>query len=126
MSNTDKAFRAARILDQYQLLTGTESDNTIRDLLTDLMHFRNHISDDFETDIHCARIHFEEDLLQTKIEKAPDVCPDCMSAQVEGKSIDIEGLTARQKCYCLNCEAQWEDVYRYDQTVRIETGEKSD
>jgi hypothetical protein len=39
-------------------------------------------------------------------------CPVCGSWQVEGNSApEVEGNSAHQKVYCLQCEASWVDIY---------------
>ena len=38
-------------------------------------------------------------------------CPVCKGNQVEGDSVDIDGNEARQAVSCLDCDADWIDVY---------------
>lgn len=39
-------------------------------------------------------------------------CPICDSGSIEGGSIDVSGLNAYQAVYCLDCGAEWTDIYR--------------
>lgn len=39
------------------------------------------------------------------------VCPLCRSDQIEGGSVDIDGTLALQKVCCLDCNANWVDIY---------------
>ena len=41
-------------------------------------------------------------------------CPACGSIELEGRSINIEGGSARQGMCCLDCGAFWEDVYKLE------------
>lgn len=44
-------------------------------------------------------------------EASGGVCPYCGSENIEGGSIDIQGKTAQQEVSCLECGAEWNDVY---------------
>ncbi|MGR5347467.1 hypothetical protein [Vibrio mediterranei] len=55
---------------------------------------------------------------------AANLCPVCQSAEIEGKSVDIEGKTAVQQCFCHDCEATWEDTYQLS-GVRVFAQEKA-
>lgn len=39
-------------------------------------------------------------------------CPFCKSSDIDGESVNIDGKTAIQDIGCLNCGAQWTDVYK--------------
>ena len=41
-------------------------------------------------------------------------CPECMSIQLDGGPVRIEGSLAYQHCTCLKCGNRWEDYYRYE------------
>lgn len=44
--------------------------------------------------------------------EAPGECPFCESTNIEGGSIDIEGDICVQPIHCMNCDGQWNDIYR--------------
>ena len=46
------------------------------------------------------------------VAKGGGVCPKCGSDQVERDAVDVDGPSASQKVWCLNCDAEWRDVYQ--------------
>ena len=38
-------------------------------------------------------------------------CPNCRSEQIEGDSVDFDGPHCTQRMRCLECHADWTDVY---------------
>ncbi|MCK5607650.1 hypothetical protein KAR91_37545 [Candidatus Pacearchaeota archaeon] len=46
------------------------------------------------------------------VEKGDSSCPVCGSVEVEGGSVDIDGVIACQYVHCKDCESEWQDMYR--------------
>jgi len=40
-----------------------------------------------------------------------NVCPSCESRRIEGEHVEAEGATASQSVQCLDCGANWKDLY---------------
>ena len=40
------------------------------------------------------------------------VCPACGSPEIEGDSVDFEGPSIFQECWCLDCNQAWVDEYK--------------
>jgi hypothetical protein len=57
--NGDRAEWAAAALRHFQCVTGTDYDDTLTDLLCDLMHWADRNTGDFEADLSRARMHYE-------------------------------------------------------------------
>jgi transposase-like protein len=47
-------------------------------------------------------------------------CPICESGNMEGGSIDVNGTSAMQSILCLDCDAEWTDIY-YLKAIEIES-----
>jgi len=41
----------------------------------------------------------------------PGFCPFCQSPQIQGSDFEVAGSECTQEMTCLECEAQWYDVY---------------
>lgn len=41
----------------------------------------------------------------------PDKCPACDCTNIVGGFVAIEGRTAKQDCYCDECEHEWQNSY---------------
>jgi hypothetical protein len=57
--NDDRAEWAAAALRHFQCTTGTDYDDAIVDLLSDLMHWCDRNELDFEASMSIARMHYE-------------------------------------------------------------------
>lgn len=55
------------------------------------------------------------------VSKGGGGCPSCNSTQIEGGSIEVEGSTASQGVRCLDCNANWNDVYALAGYAELET-----
>jgi NTP pyrophosphatase (non-canonical NTP hydrolase) len=60
--NRDRANRASDVLDYLASTYTHDSEEALLDLLTDLMHYCNQSSQDFDVAISRARQRFEEEL----------------------------------------------------------------
>ena len=38
-------------------------------------------------------------------------CPVCQSTRFDGGPVEIDGATASQEIWCMNCGASWNDTY---------------
>jgi mannose-1-phosphate guanylyltransferase len=54
------------------------------------------------------------------IQNGAGECPECGSGDIEGDSVDIVMMQATQQVSCINCDAEWEDVYELS-SLRIIT-----
>ena len=61
-SNARLGLRAAKALKCYCEIPGTDPENAVTDLLTDLMHLSDIERVDFETMLRLARSHHEAEL----------------------------------------------------------------
>ena len=51
-----------------------------------------------------------------------EACPICMSKDIQGGNIQIEGKEAWQPVSCLTCGAGWTEVYEANIRIDIERG----
>ncbi len=58
-SNDDRSAWAASALAQFMLVTGTEYEDALGDLLADLMHWADRRHQDFNEALDCARQHYD-------------------------------------------------------------------
>ena len=65
VTNKDRAEWAAAALRHYQSMTGTDWEDSLGDLLCDLMHFANAYNFDFKAAVVCASGHYIEELYET-------------------------------------------------------------
>lgn len=38
-------------------------------------------------------------------------CPYCLSNSIEAGAIEVQGASAHQSTYCLECNEEWQDIY---------------
>jgi hypothetical protein len=57
--NDDRAEWAGAAIRHFQCTTGTDWEDTVADLLCDLMHFCDRESFDFQKELDRARMHYE-------------------------------------------------------------------
>jgi hypothetical protein len=57
--NTDRAAWAAAALQEFQRITGTDDEDSVADLLCDLMHWCDRDDVDFDAALSSARMHYE-------------------------------------------------------------------
>lgn len=50
-------------------------------------------------------------------------CPICGSDQIEGGPVDIQGAYAVQEVGCIECGAQWDDLYNLTGFINLENGD---
>ena len=48
-----------------------------------------------------------------KDEPNPETCPGCGGHDIDGESIDIEGIYVTQVVSCIDCDAEWSDTYKF-------------
>ncbi len=72
-TNHDRAQRAAAALRHFQSLTGTDNEDSLCDLLCDLMHFADFNFDafdlhgfDFDAELARTRDHYQEEKAETR------------------------------------------------------------
>jgi hypothetical protein len=65
VTNKDRAEWAAAALRHYQSITGTDREDSLGDLLCDLMHFANTNNFDFKAAVIRASGHYIEELYET-------------------------------------------------------------
>lgn len=70
-----------------------------------------------EVDRRCSADNMELDDLCAVPMRHVGRCPVCGFDQTEGKSVDIDGGTATQECYCLKCDAKWYNTYTLRETT---------
>lgn len=46
------------------------------------------------------------------LENGTGCCPYCLSGDISGKSIEVDGTECRQEVTCLDCRRTWIDVYK--------------
>lgn len=54
------------------------------------------------------------------------ICPVCESTNLSGCGVDIEEGIATQAVMCLDCDADWTDVYHLKGYRSLDTGEDDD
>ncbi len=54
----------------------------------------------------------------------PSRCVFCGSDQLEGDAITVENGTCRQPMRCLECGANWDDVYTLTTAYNLNSGEE--
>lgn len=57
------------------------------------------------------------------VQQSGSICPYCLSEDITGNSIDIDGSTATQEVGCNMCNATWQDVYQLKTFYPNEAGE---
>jgi len=59
--NDKRAFWAEAALLVFQILTGTDLEDSVCDLIADLMHWRDRNGMTFDNELRRARYHYEEE-----------------------------------------------------------------
>lgn len=49
----------------------------------------------------------------------PNLCPYCKGDDVQGGFVEIDGKQASQNVLCVDCHAEWRDVYVLSTVVEI-------
>lgn len=57
--------------------------------------------------------------VQDYIQQGGGFCPTCRSEQIEGDSVDFDGPNCIQRMRCLDCDAEWSDIYVLSRTVAL-------
>ena len=50
-------------------------------------------------------------------------CPVCQSTRFDGGPVEIDGATASQEIWCMNCGASWNDTYTLTGYTGLDTSE---
>ena len=50
-------------------------------------------------------------------------CPVCQSTRFDGAPVEIDGATASQEIWCMNCGASWNDTYTLTGYTGLDTSE---
>ena len=50
-------------------------------------------------------------------------CPVCQCTHFDGGSVEIDGATASQEIWCMNCGASWTDTYTLTGYTDLDTSE---
>mgnify|MGYP001565147231 CR=1 FL=1 len=45
------------------------------------------------------------------VNKGFSKCPFCKSDDIQGDSIEVDGHSVWQEIECMNCQAEWTDIY---------------
>ena len=54
---------------------------------------------------------FPQRTMEQDVKTGREFCPKCHSDQIEGDSVDFDGPHCTQRMRCLECHADWTDVY---------------
>jgi hypothetical protein len=53
-------------------------------------------------------------------------CPICRSDNLEGGSLDVDGPVARVEATCLDCDAEWIDIYTLSGIEEVPSNEEEE
>jgi hypothetical protein len=60
-----------------------------------------------------------QDKVKPYIQRGGVACPFCGSSNIEGRQFDVQAGTAWQPMTCMDCNREWNDVYRLDAISEI-------
>lgn len=61
--NPQRIAQARAAINAYRTLSGSEYDDTLTDLMADLMHWADEAGFCFDLAVECARLHFDAEVV---------------------------------------------------------------